>query len=63
MTVAPEMPTLDHAVAEVDLFAKISGALRALEADDDVRKVIVSASGVVVVMDNEYHHVALKVVS
>jgi enoyl-CoA hydratase/carnithine racemase len=63
MSLAPEVATLDHAAAEVDLYTRIGNAVRQLEADPDVRKVVVSAKGVIVVMDNDYNHVALRMVS
>ncbi len=63
MSIAAPEVTLDAAAAEVDLFDKITGALRALETSEDVRQVIASpAYGVIVVMDHDYSHVALKVV-
>lgn len=62
MTLAPEvMDVLANAAAEVELFDKITDALRVLESSGGVRQVVASpAHGSIIVIDHEYRYVALQ---
>lgn len=55
--------TLGHAASEMDLFGRVASAVRALtESDVRVTHVVVSPSrGEIVVIGDDYSHVALRV--